>query len=696
MKLPTKFIILTSFLFTNLCFTQERKPPKNNGFQTLMNSISIDESLSAEELVKDVLINSSCANVSNFSVTGGNFPSGEKSYGAFNANGTIFPFQEGIIITNGKASNATNTRTQTASNGDESWPGDADLDQTLNISSKNATVIEFDFVPLGNSISFEYIFASEEYAPNTTYPCDYSDGFAFLLKEVNSNNYQNLAVIPNTNIPVKVTTVHPNIPGAGGCPAENEQYFDAFNAANYPTVYDGQTVILRAEAMVTPNVLYHIKLVIGDENDTQFDSAIFLAGGSFNIGKDLGPDRVVSNGNPICSNDALNAFDVNATGYQWFFNDTPILGETNAQLNFNPPFDNANQAGEYYVEISYGATCTSVSNKVYIEFAEDLILNNTTYTICDNDDIQDGITEFSINDFNTIRSQLFTNIPSNYNISFYQDSNGTIPLSIPYINNNQYQDVIYAKISNLSSNCYPVYTINLQINTIDLPNETEFNFLLCADNESVTLDAASGFYAYEWSTTPVTNTSSITVTQEGTYIVKLENELGCFGYQTFYVIKSERPIIENIITTDFKELNTATIYVSGIGDYEYSLDSYNYQSSNIFNNLEPGEYTVQVRDKKGCGTSSKTFFILGAPKYFTPNNDGYNDFWEIKNLENKSINNFKINIFDRYGRLLIQLNSENNKWDGTFNGIALPANDYWYVLETMNGLEIKGHFSLKR
>lgn len=690
------FLYIISIPFFYLTYAQERIVPKNNHtYQNQLNSINIDETLTPEELIKDVLINSSCANVSNFSVSGGNFTTGEKSYGAFYANGTNFPFQEGIILTNGKASNASNPRTNNASSGDNSWLGDADLDQTLNISSKNATVIEFDFVPLGNSISFEYIFASEEYAPNTTYPCTYSDGFAFLLKEVNAPSYQNLALIPNTNIPVKVTTVHPNIPGNGGCGPANEQYFDAFNPNDYPTVYDGQTVILRAEAAVVPNTTYHIKLVIGDENDTQFDSAIFIAGGSFNIGKNLGPDRVVSNGNPICSNDSLNAFDVNATAYQWFFNNNPIIGETNPQLTFNPPFDNATQAGEYYVEISYGTTCTSVSNKIYIEFAEDLILNVNEYTKCDSDATQDGITEFTSSDFNTIKNQLFSNLPANYQIAFYPDANSLTPLAVPYTNTTPYQQLIYARISNLQSNCYTAYPINLFINTFNEPAIKNYNFLLCSDDESVTLNAASGYENYSWNTNPVSNEQSIVVNSAGTYVVTLTNDQNCTGIQTFTVVKSEKAIINNIITTDFNSLNTANIVVSGLGDYEYSLDSFYYQDESEFYNLEPGEYTVYVRDKNGCGISFSEFFILGAPTFFTPNNDGYNDTWLIKNLEHKSIQNYKISIFNRFGKLIAQLNEQNNSWDGNFNGFQLPSDDYWYLFESEK-YTLKGHFSLKR
>lgn len=84
---------------------------------------------------------------------------------------------------------------------------------------------------------------------------------------------------------------------------------------------------------------------------------------------------------------------------------------------------------------------------------------------------------------------------------------------------------------------------------------------------------------------------------------------------------------------------------------------------------------------------------MDYPKFFTPNGDGFNDFWKIKNID--LFPNAELNIFDRYGKLLKQLNISNNGWDGTFNGLALPSDDYWFQL-IIDNKTIKGHFSLKK
>jgi len=206
--------------------------------------IQVNDTYTGQQLVQNVLISNSCASVSNVSVTGGNFGSGEQSYGYFSGAATAFPFQDGVILSTGRAKRAPGPNTSLLDDGGSmDWPGDTDLEQALQISnSVNATVLEFDFVPLGNRISFDYMLSSEEY--HDTAPCSYSDGFAFLLKQNGTSDpYSNLAVVPGTAIPVKVTSVRPEIPGA--CSAQNPQYFGGFNGSEHPTNFNGQTTVLK-------------------------------------------------------------------------------------------------------------------------------------------------------------------------------------------------------------------------------------------------------------------------------------------------------------------------------------------------------------------------------------------------------------------------------------------------------------------
>lgn len=677
MKIISHFLTLSlALLFTNSVFSQY---------------ITVNESFTAQELVEDVLINSTCASISNVNVSGGDFTDGSKSWGFFNGNGSSFPFQNGIILATGKISNAPGPNTYLSDDGGNmGWDGDQDLNQALNLNNTfNATVLEFDFVPLGNKISFDFIFSSEQYLSNpSSNQCNFTDGFAFLLKEAGTTQpYQNLAVIPGTNIPVRVNTVR----GMGTiCPPANEQFFDAFNDDEHPTNYNGQTKVLVAAAYVTPGVTYHIKLVIADEGNHRYDSAIFLGGGSFNFGVNIGEDRLIANGNPVCSNETviLDATSNGATAYQWFFNDTPLIGETNATLTLSPPFDSINQEGNYYANISFGATCTTNSSSLQIEFAPELTVNQSVFETCDLLGEQDGISSFNLDE---IATEIFQNLPTNYQIHFFDNPNSTTPLPTNYINTTANLETIYVKISNIAE-CYPTYTIQLQVNSFsqDVSNVT----LGLCDGNTIQLNAGSGFSSYLWNTNETSQT--INVNSPGVYTVTLENSFNCVITRTFTVVGSEFATIDNINITDFSLSNSALIEVSGSGNYEYSLDGINYQDTNLFTNLEPGEYTVYVNDKNGCGLVFETFYILDYPKFFTPNGDGYNDVWQIKNLDKRGFENAKITIFDRYGSLIKQINNPNDYWDGTLRGNNLLSQDYWFALELPNGKTIRGHFSLIR
>ena len=119
-----------------------------------------------------------------------------------------------------------------------------------------------------------------------------------------------------------------------------------------------------------------------------------------------------------------------------------------------------------------------------------------------------------------------------------------------------------------------------------------------------------------------------------------------------------------------------------------------YKDSPVFENLSPGIYTAWVKDKNGCGITSKKFYVLNYPRYFTPNGDGINDSWFIKNIN--VFPKSEISIFDRYGKLLYQFSGINKGWDGKFNSVDLPSSDYWFVINIGNTKIIKGHFTLKR
>ena len=294
-----------------------------------------------DEIVTDILIDSECDQAFNVTYsTGTNFGS-TNGIGYFEANGSSWPFENGLIMTSGEIANAVGPESGTISDGGFDWPGDTDLENYIDAlnpgDSNNASVVEFNFVPLSTSISFDYIFAAEEYG---TFQCGYSDAFAFLLTD-SSGNTTNLAIVPGTNDPVSVFTVRDNQYN-DGCDSVNEEWFGNFYGAGglppliSPTNFIGHTEVLTAQADVIPNELYTIKLVIADALDSAFDSAVFIDGGSFNLGQlDLGEDILVSSGNALCAGQeiTLDASPLpNNSSIEWFMDGSLIDGQNEATL----------------------------------------------------------------------------------------------------------------------------------------------------------------------------------------------------------------------------------------------------------------------------------------------------------------------------------------------------------------------------
>lgn len=162
-------------------------------------------------------------------------------------------------------------------------------------------------------------------------------------------------------------------------------------------------------------------------------------------------------------------------------------------------------------------------------------------------------------------------------------------------------------------------------------------------------------------------------------------------------------IIDDFLNSDQTDPYNIRIEALGDGDYEYAINGGEFQDDPTFLDVPPGINTVIINDKNGCGTTEPIeFLVVGYPKFFTPNGDTFNDTWQVKGIE--QLTNPSVFIFDRYGKLLKQLNpTELGGWDGTFNGRELPSSDYWFKLDYERDDEnvlvartVRRHFTLKR
>lgn len=786
------------------------------------SQIAVIEGQTPEQLVRDVLLQSSCATTENWTASGGFFFNPfNKSYAKFSQNNSTFPFQNGVVLVSGQASRVPGPNTGTLSVGIDSWLGDPDLENALGtINTFNAAILEFDFIPLTTKFSFNYIFASEEYENN--YPCQYSDGFAFLLKPANNPAapYVNLAKIPNLNIPVSSTSIRPTIPGPLGCAANNETYFAGYNnQGNSPINFNGQTKVLKASADVIPGQKYHIKLVVADQRDSLYDSAIFIEGGSFNIGVNLGENLTFATGNPVCGNGAhpLDATTPGQNTYKWFKNDIEIQNET-------APIYNAVSNGTYRVDVSLGGTTCVISSSIIIEFAAPfngtpqkiahcdtdldlvsqinlkqvennlvpnpavctfnyytsqigaqtqnatlLIANPSSFTAnngtevwvrvanrynciavvkisigiaatqlpanysqnlsaCDdfidaqNND-KDGITGFNLT---LATNNLLTVLPiaGNFEIKYYRNQNDfeietdATGASLAIDNLASYRNTGYANqqtiwlkvISTLDNTCFGYGKIFLKVEKVPaLANQKDL-FICSKSNEVLTI--SSGLigqevvsnYRFKWFLDGAEilglTTSAIEITATGLYTCEIKNiASGCIASSSQVVKEIEPPTKVTLNIKDLTANNLVVATATGTGVFEYAVDipAGFYQSSPVFENVSPGFHVFFARNILGCEPLTVRFAVVGIMPFFTPNQDSFNDFWRIEGISKQFNLQSKVQIYDRFGRLLYEMQSGDDQgWDGMLNGKPLPADDYWYTLTLQDGRVSTGHFSLKR
>lgn len=220
--------------------------------------------------------------------------------------------------------------------------------------------------------------------------------------------------------------------------------------------------------------------------------------------------------------------------------------------------------------------------------------------------------------------------------------------------------------------------------------------------------ATPGNYTYTWTPTNPETTAGqenavFNASENGIYKVIVKNNVtGCEKEDQTELFISSAPesvqvqLVSEVFTGGLSTIQA--IVIGGFGTYEYSLNQIEWQNSPIFTNLENDIYVIYVRDINGCGEeNSNPIATISFPNYFTPNADGYNDTWNIKGLTAEF--EAKIYIFDRYGKLLKQIDAYGEGWDGKFNGTEVPSTDYWFKIDYKeDGVqkEFKSHFSLKR
>ncbi|AXO81791.1 gliding motility-associated C-terminal domain-containing protein [Olleya aquimaris] len=409
------------------------------------------------------------------------------------------------------------------------------------------------------------------------------------------------------------------------------------------------------------------------------------------------------------------------------------------------PYTNTSNPQTIYVNITNTITGCDTTTTFVIEVQEAAQVNpdmeSLDYSECDDNMETDGDTtndsvQFDLESLN--EEVLDGQDPLSYIVSYYESQSdadaGINPLPLLYENIVNPQ-VIYVRVDNDtmvddgtgtmvdSSICYDTAEITLRVNP--LPEfDLEDSYLLCINTNGSEVVSApiidTGLdetqYTFEWSLDGLSLSgetgSSLEPTQAGTYEVIVTNvTTTCNNSDTTIVEESEPPTVTyELLTEAFADVHNIEVTATGNGTvalYEFSLDDGPWESnipnngSFTFTDVGAGDHIITVRDINGCGERSVPVSIMDYPHFFTPNDDGFNDTWNIYGIGNQP--DAVIYIFDRYGKLIKQLSPTGSGWDGTYNGNPMPTSDYWFTVDykeqndTSNTRkQFKAHFTLKR
>lgn len=393
---------------------------------------------------------------------------------------------------------------------------------------------------------------------------------------------------------------------------------------------------------------------------------------------------------------------------------------TNDDANFTVAFFfNGNPISSDYTNISnpqqIQAVVTNSTTGCSSTSTVDLSVNlvNPTVTIppiCDEESSEDGFGTFDLSTSDLVLTPTQT-------VSFYEtledallEQNKISPID-NYTNLTAYDATIYFRIEEENS-CNGIGTLALKVNRLpNLLKSQEKDYYVCENLpiKFVAIDARllegnPVDFTYEWFKDNVAipeNTYSIEVNQPGVYTVIVTNTEGCSKSRDITVLNSNAAIIDTIVVEDATTgANSIEVILdpASIGNYVFALDDEDgiYQTSTIFENVSMGFHTVYIKDLNGCGIIQEVVAIVGAPKFFTPNGDGFNDKWKIEGISQYFSPSTVTYVYDRYGKFIHKIFALDDGWDGTLNGTPLPATDYWYVINLEDGRTVKGHFSLKR
>ncbi len=608
----------------------------------LSAQLVVDASVTAEDAVQNILLGEG---VEAFNVT---FAGDANQIGSFNSANSNIGINSGIMLATGDIAVAIgpNDNGGASLGGGNAGFGDPDLTALSTFNTNDAAILEFDFIATGDQVSFRYVFGSEEY---NEYVCgSVNDAFGFFLSGPGFNgpfslNAVNLALIPDTDIPVTINTVNLGVSGAFGTPsncaqvspnwADNAEFYIDNENNNTPTStqLDGLTVILEASASgLLCGETYHIKIAIADAGDTVFDSCVFLEAGSFSS-NDVSITATIPNAPPN------------------FPPLTLLEGCIDGFITIFRPTTDANDQ----VQLIVGGTATPGDD--YEELPDVVIFPEGELTV---------------------------DIPIVTIYDAIDEDTETITVTYDYIDPCDEEVTVEVELN----------LLNYTPPTLDLPEEI---FLCGGDSETVSAQPDDGFapFTYLWSTGATTSSINVTASGPDFILVGVEDYCG-FGVADSFVVIVPDPLV---IPEDDWTCIGRTVSLSPTGGappYEVTFDSEDLSfNEGSYSSVVPGFYEITYTDQ--CGVTGNFELEVRVcdttiPNIFSPNNDGVNDSFFIRGWE--GFRNSRLEVYNRWGTLVYENDDYRSDWRA--NDVA--EGTYFYIYYRSDGETFSGTLQIVR
>lgn len=713
--------------------------------------VTVNGSMTPTQLVQNVLVGAGVT-VSNVTFTGY-----ANAIGEFNAPGaTNLGFSSGVYLTTGSIlQNDPNNAFSSGQDGpagpssnfqsfnqDYTFVGnngDADLTAMLQAITNDpfqvtndAAVLEFDFIPTSDSISFRYRFGSEEYNDFVSQggAGGVNDVFAFWLTGVTTPLAQtNIALLPGGSTPVSIFTVNNGYSfGASSGPCMNCAYYVDNVNGGIDVAYDGLTTILTAKAQVICGETYHIKIAIADASDNAYDSGVFLEAGSFSSSGGLVLSSAVQFGNNDttliegCAGAVIGFKRLGSTTSAQTVNYT--VGGT---ATMGTDFPNMSGTVTFGVGIDSIAVPISALLDGVTDPNETVVISVTTTNACGQTFTQ-SITLY-ISEAPPITLDAGADVTINCQdmgnpITFTASASGGVaPLSYQWTGGpatNTFtvtpaaNGVYYVSVSDACSTMVAVDSVVVNVvganpMSITASNDTTICQGQVASLSSV-VQGGNGGLTYTWSNGATTSYTSVAPSVTTTYTVTVLDLCGVSASDQVTVNVSPVDASFNYqFTTVDGEVQFNDLSAGNIASYLWRFDDggTSTDASPLHTYLDPGTYTVTlfVTNDAGCVDSASVNIKITVnayvfiPNSFTPNIDGLNEFFTIYG---KGFTAMEMRIYDRWGEEIFFTNKPDLGWNGyddASQGLH-PGGVYAYRIDIIDidGLPqtYRGHVNLIR